>query len=175
MMNIHQLKNELIADILDIEDKDLLLYLQHQIKKKTAQKQLVQSNLSEILKYDVKDTNPEKVSLGKHQSEVKSWKDLYTTVIIWILDDRNIAELKEPIHDHYGRTKYAVSNSPTHAEGKPFTSQVQHGKLYIEGHGNTEHHLKTLVSIFQLFGIAPDDLSISFWMNGSDNAVEVTL
>ena len=174
-MSIHELKNELIADILNIKDKDLLLNLQHQIKKKTSHKRLVQVSLSEILQYDVKDTNPEKVSLGKHQCEVKSWKDLYTTVIIWVLDDRNIAELKAPIHDHYGRTKYAVSNSPTHAEGKHFTSQVQHGKLYIEGHGNTEHHLKTLVSIFQLFGIASDDLSISFWMNESDYVVNVTI
>jgi hypothetical protein len=174
-MNLNQLKNELIADILNIKDKDLLLHIQHQIKKKTSIKRLVQVNLSEILQYDVKDTNPEKVSLGKHQCEVKSWKDLYATVIIWILDDRNISELEEPIHDHFGRTKYAVSYSPTHAEGKPFTSQVQHGKLYIEGHGDTEHHLKTLVSIFQLFGIAPDDLSISFWMNGSNNAVHITL
>ncbi len=174
-MNLHQLKNELISDILNIEDKDLLLHLQHQIKKKTAQKKQVQVNLSEILKHDVKDTNPEKVSLGKHQSEVKSWKDLYTTVIIWILDDRNIAELKAPIHDHYGRTKYAVNNSPTHVEGKPFTSQVQHGKLYIEGHGNTDHHLKTLAYIFQLFSIPLEELTISFWTNRDTELLQNTL
>tara|TARA_A100000171_G_C2139717_1_gene153923 strand:- start:1647 stop:2174 length:528 start_codon:yes stop_codon:yes gene_type:complete len=161
-MNIHQLKNELIEEISAINDKEFLLQLKSLIEKKTIPTEIIQANLIEILDLKVKGTHPIFVQFGHHNAEVKNWKQIFTTVVGWILDDKNIGLLKKPIHDHYEKTKYAVNNEPFHADGKPFNNQTKHGQLFLEGHRNTEGQLKTLQYLFNYFNLNGSDLTISF-------------
>lgn len=174
-MSIHQLKNELISQILKIDNQDFLLNIQERIHKHLNPKELYSVNLAQILAHPTKDTAPTFVKFREQEKEVKSWKDLYSTVIIWVLDMHNIKALDRPIPDHYQGTKYAVANEPIHANGKHFHSEVQHGDLFIEGHGNTEHHLKTLQFIFKSFQLNSQELEIKFLgPSGSDPLIKVT-
>ena len=161
-MNTHELKNTLIGQVLKIDDQDFLLNLQQRIHKHLNPKELYSVNLGQILAHPTKDTTPTFVKFREQEKEVKSWKDLYSTVIIWVLDMHNVKALDRPIPDHYQGSKYAVSNKPIHANGKHFHSEVQHGALFIEGHGNTEHHLKTLQFIFRSFQLNSQELEIKF-------------
>ncbi|KYG85255.1 hypothetical protein AWW67_16215 [Roseivirga seohaensis] len=161
-MNITELKNKLIADISAVNDKELLLQLKSLMEKKTTPTVIIQASLSEILELKVKGTDPIFVQLDHHNAEVKTWKQLFITVTSWILDDNNIGLLKEPIPDHYGKTKYAINNEPFHANGKPFSNQVKQGQLFLEGHRSTEEQLKTLQYIFKYFNLNSSSLKISF-------------
>ncbi|WP_422004969.1 hypothetical protein [Roseivirga pacifica] len=132
------------------------------IEKKTIPTAIIQTTLLEILDLKVKGTDPLFIQLGNHNAEVKTWKQVFTAVTSWILDDKNIGLLKEPIHDHYGKTKYAINNEPFHANGKPFSNQVKHGQLFLESHRSTEEQLKTLQSLFKYFNLNSSSLKISF-------------
>jgi len=174
-MNTHELKTNLISQILEIEDSDFLLKLQDRISKYLNPKTEYLTTLAQILDYPTKDTGPTFVKLIKQEKEVKSWKELYTTVIIWVIDMHTLKQLNLPISDHYQGSKYAVAKKPEHSNGKHFHSEVKHRDLYIEGHGNTEHHLKTLQFIFNQFQLNSKDLEIRFsGPSGTGRTAKVT-
>jgi hypothetical protein len=166
-MDLRDLKDDLIRDIKKVDDMNLLKRVHKTVRSKLYPDEEIHTDLLGIQQYDVKGTRPFQVQFREEELKVKKWVDLYTGVIKWILDFKQIKEVPYAILDHCNKTQCVVNNKPYHLNGKSFRTEVRHRNLFIDGHGGAEHHVLTLIKLFKELDIPLHELKIGFWLTKS--------
>jgi len=96
---------------------------------------------------------------------VRDWADLDQLLVEWLVREGHLTKSKLPIHDHAGRGKYFINNTPHHGKSGAKGNWHNVRDFYVDTKYNAKSHIKNLLTTLEQLGVRDPHFYLAFRTN----------